>query len=308
MTPETLTTQYYEYKRSQCHSARSAYTRASDLGHPCIAYLCWTRLAGEKAETPDKVLACIFAEGRVQEQAVISDLLSLGYEIQQAQRAVYWEKFEISGHIDGWLYKQGEKAVLIEIKSVSPHAFSKFQTVEDIKAAKQYFYVKWISQLQVYMLMESVETSWLILKNKATGELRVIEVPLDYELAESLIKKAEQVKALVSITEPNLGPVKANNIDLCEGCQFRTICMPSIDAGAGAKAFNDPEMEAALDRRAEVQANAKEYSDLDDEIKEKAKRAFEAGDMMLICGKWLIRGVEGKRGEKKTWTTKITKI
>ena len=125
LTPESVVSAYYAMKKARCTSSRAAMTRASDLGHPCTAYVAFTRIAGEKAEPPDAKLACIFAEGNTQEQAVKTDLEKLGFRIDQSQRSLYWNKYEISGHIDGFLCETDDRNrpealhILIDIKSCS---------------------------------------------------------------------------------------------------------------------------------------------------------------------------------------------
>lgn len=314
LTPERLLEDYYKLKLSRARPSRSSSTRASSIGDPCTARIAWNRVAGEKAQMPDRVLASIYAEGRLQEHGVLMDLQEMGYDVIEAQRTVHWDAYQITGHIDGKLVWNGGKPISFEIKSISPFGFQKIHTAEDVMNHKVWFYQRWAAQIQIYMLLESEETFWLLLKSKTSGELRVIPFYLDLEYAEKYIKKAQVImdgmeaaktpEAWNSWLERN----RINDIDLCSDCAFKSLCLPIIDGGAGAKAFNDPDMEVALDRRAEIQSDAKEYDELDSEIKEKAKRAFDNGDTTLICGKWLIQGIEGLRKGKKSWTTKISKI
>lgn len=322
LTAEKLLSDYYEFKKSRSHPARSVATRASSLGHPCTAYLAWQRVAGEKEELPDARLACIFAEGELQEHGVLSDLREMGYRVFEHQRSVYWDKFELSGHIDGWIVTPSGEKVLIDVKSCSPFAFVKFNTQDDIRNASQWFYVKWLAQLQVYMLMESVDRSWIILKNKTYGEIKVIELTLDYAYAEGLLKKAEEVKEGVHDYQARgesdwrntwLKSSRLNDAEICSECHFKSICLPEIDAGSGVQSFDDPEMADKLSRREELQAAAKEFEELDKEIKEDAKRQFQTGNTHLICGNYSIIGKESTRKgftvkESKIWKTVIERI
>jgi hypothetical protein len=319
LSAEKLMSDYYAYKKSLCGSSRAAYTRASDLGHPCMAYIAFTRVAGEKADRPDAKLSCIFAEGRLQERGVFSDLAAMGYQVEQSQRAVYWDQFEISGHIDGWLGRDGSKPVLVEVKSCSPFAFAKFQTADDIKRAKQYFYAKWLGQIQVYMLLDNREEAWLILKNKATGELRVLPVTLDLEFAESLIKKAQEVKTGVPLGLQETGKDswqawlkthRLNDAEICLECSFKAICLPDIDAGAGVVFADDGETAEMLKRWHATAEASEEHAELDDTIKTRARRILDHGKSKeILCGDFFIRGTRVEpKGKNPYWKVDIGKL
>lgn len=297
LTPESLVKEYCDYKLSQCFSSRSMSNRASSIGNPCIAYLAFERVAGEKKELPDATLASIFAEGRLQEHGVISDLRAMGYEIHEAQRSMYWDRFNISAHIDGMLAKNGMKPVLIEIKSCSPFAFAKFNTVEDILASKKHYYRSWPCQLMIYMLLEEVEESYLILKSKTSGMIKVILVPLDLPLAESLLQKAEEVNRGVAQYASDsewrdhwLKDHRVKDIEQCLDCPFKSLCAPDIDAGAGIYFSSDGEMAESLKRWEETENASDEHAELDKDIKGKAKRVFEQGSREILCGDFIIKG------------------
>lgn len=303
ITAQQIEKDYYDMKLKRCHASRSSATRASELGHPCNAYLAWTRIAGEKADLPDRVLACIFAEGNLQEQGVKRDLMDAGYEIIEAQRTLAWDKFHIVGHIDGKITRNGSRPVVFDVKSISPYGFAKINTVDDMLNHRSFYYQKWPAQLQIYMLMEGEDRAMMILKSKTTGEIKAIPFTLDYDYAESLLKKAEAVQQGVEMysSKPDsweddwLQQNRADDIDICQGCHFKTICRPNIDAGAGAVTFDDPEMEQKIERHEEIKPIAKEYDELHEEITDEAKVAFEQGHPALLVGHWVISGKFSKR-------------
>lgn len=302
MTPETVTAEYYAHKLGDRKPSRASATWASNLGHPCTAYVALTRVAGEKAEPIDAKLACIFAEGNLQEQAVKIDLQQMGFKLSQAERRVFWDKYEISGKLDGYLSRNGERGVQIEIKSCSPFVFHKFNSFEDIKTAKKYFYRKWAAQLMIYMLLEGEEVGWFILKNKATGELKILAADLDLGFAESLIKKAEEIKAGVAEYDKSqkhsanfyweewLKPHRLNDPEICLECPLKATCLPEIDAGAGVYFANDGAMAETLKQWEDTEKASDDHADLDKEIKTKAKKVFEAGSKEIICGDFIIKG------------------
>lgn len=315
-TPESLQAEYEAFKVGKCSApARASATRISEIGHPCVAYLAFTRIAGEQRSKPDATLASIFDEGRKQEQSVMVDLREMGYECVEDQRAVYWNRFELSGHPDCKLAKNGWH-IPLEIKSVSPFGFAKMNSEADIRNHKSYFYAKWIAQIQIYMLLESCEEYWLVLKNKATGQIKIIPIKLDLEYAEQFLKKAEQVKdgvllySAVHLADWQGGWLRDHRLNdpkICADCPFKSICLPEIDSGPGAFLMGG-EIEEMLNERAKVQEASKQFEELDAEIKDAAKRVFEAGHTEIVCGNWHIQGTKQERKGKAFWVTSITKI
>lgn len=165
-TPESLQAEYEAFKVSKCSSpARASATRISDIGMPCTAYIAFTRIAGEQRDKPDAALAAIFDEGRKQEQSVMVDLREMGYQCVEDQRAIYWDRFELSGHPDCKLSKNGW-VVPLEIKSVSPFGFAKMQTEADIRNHKSYYYSKWISQCHSTCSSNPAKSTGLCSKTK----------------------------------------------------------------------------------------------------------------------------------------------
>jgi CRISPR/Cas system-associated exonuclease Cas4 (RecB family) len=241
--------------------------------------------------------------------------MAMGYSVVRGQRAVYWDRYEISGHIDGYLTKLGGDEVLIEVKSCSPFAFVRFQTIEDVKNAKKYYYRKWVHQLNIYQLLEPAEEAWLVLKNKATGELRILPHPLDYQLGEETLKKAELVKNMVDaargqeLPEGWLKPNRLNDAEICLECPFKAICCPEIDAGVGILFSEDGEMAEALKHWESTAQASEEHEELDKGIKAKAKFCFDAGSKEILCGEFVIKGTKIEpKGKQPYWKTEINRI
>ena len=335
MTPEKLVSDYESFKVSKCSSsARASATRISEIGHPCTAYLAFTRVAGEQREMPDPVLACIFDEGHNQERAVMQDLQAMGYTCTESQRSLYWDSFEISGHPDCKLSKDGW-SVPLEIKSVAPWNWVKMNCEADIREHKSYFYSKWAAQVHLYMLLESCEEYWVILKNKSTGQLKAIAFHLDLAFADQFLKKAEEVKRGVGAfkdIDTNLRQSLAwnewltshrlNDPDICNECPFKSTCLPELDAGEGAMSYQDPEFQEMISRHEEIKPLATEYDHLHEEITDNCKVMFNQGHTEIVCGDWHIMGKEGKftfydvpkdiKDKYKSfgakWTTKINRV
>ena len=81
--------------------------------------------------------------------------------------------------------------------------------------------------------------------------------------------------------EEDLPPVE--QIDDCKRCEFaKTLCFPDQDYGPGFSIMSDEEVEAKLLRREELQAAAKEFEEIDKEIKEQFRgKSAIVGDFKI---------------------------
>jgi len=165
--------------------------------------------------------------------------------------------------------------------------------------------------------MEGAEYGLMVFKNKTTGEKAQKVFRLEGELleyAESILKKLETVNAhIAEETCPD-----AALIDDCKGCAFcKTACFPGADYGPGIDIMQDPDLEAKLDRRGELEPAAKEFDALDKEVKDgfKGRRGAVVGSWIIESSKHERRGVDlpseiKKQYEKVTeyWITKIERL
>ncbi len=246
--------------------------RASEAGHPCVRFLVLSRLHPELKTLHDVSLQRIFDEGALHEAAVLREIQDAGLTIVEQQRPFEWKKFELSGRIDAKLALNGQN-IPLEVKSCSPNVFAAIKNLppEDMAKSKYSWVRRYPAQILLYMLMDNQETGIIIFKNKATGEkcqkiFRLTDDNLQY--AESILQKLERVNSFVAQNE--LPPVE--QIDECADCGFaKTSCFPGRDFGPGFDFLSDPEIEAKLLRWEELKEPAKEFEDLDKEIKEHFK-------------------------------------
>ncbi|MFH0851577.1 MAG: hypothetical protein V1876_02405, partial [Candidatus Peregrinibacteria bacterium] len=76
----------------------------------------------------------------------------------------------------------------------------------------------------------------------------------------------------------------------CKRCPFLgSMCNPPIAGGPGATIVTDPEVELALERRAQCEDAYREYKSIDEDIKERFR-----GTEYAIAGKFLLQGKWGK--------------
>ena len=304
--PMDLVKSVYWQKERKIKIAPCHTNRASSLGHSCERYLVLTRTAWDKKIPHDIGLQLIFDEGEIQENAVIRDLIDAGVKVTEQQKAFEWPKFQITGHLDLMVECDGWGGP-VEIKSMNPHIFDSINSLDDFK--KYPWTARYIAQMQIYLLMNNSENGYFLLKNKSTGELRQIEIRLDYEFAESLLKKAERVNAHI---ENKTLPDFVKDPDECKRCAFfGHVCNPPLEFDAPVIS-DDPGLLEMLDRRAEIKEFSTEYNRIDKKIKERFK-ADEYDGKSFVCGSHLIDIKKGFRNgytvaDTETFTVKIRSV
>lgn len=292
--------------------------RASEAGHPCVRFLVLSRIAPELKTLHDIGLQRIFDEGNLHEDALMRELMDAGIRVVEQQRPYTWPKFELSGRIDAKIAVNGAY-IPLEVKSCSPNVFAAIRDMapSDMLKSKYPWLRKYPAQILLYMLMEGVDTGIMLFKNKTTGEkCQKLFVLGDDMLvyAETILKKLEEVNAWVRKGE---APPAVRCPD-CDGCGFaKTSCFVGQDYGPGMDIIIDrADLEAKLARRAELAEAAKEYAELDEELKE----AFRGKS--AVIGEWKIesrayettsysipKDIKDKYAEKKTaYRTVIERI
>lgn len=272
--------------------------RASELGHPCLRYLYHLRIDWDKAPLPDGGLLELFEEGHYQEDAAIDLLRKAGYRIVEQQRPFTWDKYQITGHIDGrllpgsiegeWPEKGGKPvAVPFDIKGFSPWIWDSINSIGDMLNHRRVWMRKYPAQMTLYMLMGEEEHGVIILKDKTKARLKDLWMTLDWDLANSLVSKAEEVNAAVEAKEP---PERAEG-DYCHDCKFLMLCRPEIVNPDGAEILDNGELEALLVRRDKLAEAYTEYNGIDKQVK-----AMVKGVPKAVVGDFLI---SGKMVEKK---------
>lgn len=258
--------------------------RASTAGHPCVRYLVACRLCPDKKTLHGLELQRIFDEGNLHEEALLSEIKKAGFKIREQQRAYEWKNLQLTGRIDAKVAFDGSEVYFpLEIKSCSPNIFPSIKEMkpEDMIKSKYSWVRKYPAQILLYCMMEGQEEGLIIFKNKTTGEKcqKVFKVNDNLEYLESVLKKLEAVNDLVKKDE--LPPVV--QIDDCKRCEFaKTLCFPDQDYGPGFSIMSDEEVEAKLVRREDLQAAAKEFEEIDKEIKEQFR------GKSAIVGDWKI--------------------
>jgi CRISPR/Cas system-associated exonuclease Cas4 (RecB family) len=303
----------YEHKRSQIKQYPVHTNRASQLGHPCTRYLVFDRTRWEEKTLHNERLQMIFDLGNDIEARVMHDLTDAGVEVIEQQRAFFWKEYNISGHIDAKALIDG-MAYPLEIKSMSPFVFDRVNSVEDMLKSKYAYMRAYPGQVTLYLLMDNKERGFFICKNKVSGAMKEIPVTLDYELGESLLRKAEVINAHVNNqTLPD--PIEYDE-NVCSDCGYNHICTPDR-MGKEVEIVDDNELAELLAEWERLKPFSKEYDEVDKRISEAVN-----GREKILVDNWYITGSWRKRTgynvpdeikkqyaqESQYWVKKIQKV
>lgn len=309
-----------ERRNSFLHSEISRYPKSaftcSDI-HECDRYMIHSLLDWDKKELHDEGLQAIFDAGKREEENVKQ---RLGYELgiefieQQSPFEIKNNQGEViaRGRIDGKILWQG-KAIPVEIKSMNENSFNMINSLDDFK--KKPLYRKYLRQMQLYLYGNNQQYGLFILSNFRTEKIILVE--LDYGECEYILSRLERLWEMKKRGEYPEGTYKP---ELCDRCPFASLCMADV-SNKPADLINNEELEEKLNRREELSAAAKEYADIDAEVKAVFKSIPHAfvGKSFEIVGKEQVRkSVDSKaipeeirkQYEKETsyWITKIKKI
>lgn len=255
--------------------------RASSMGHPCTRYLVFERTRWQDKALHDVGLQFVFDLGNMIEDLTLQDLREAGLQVIEQQRPFTWDRYQITGHIDGSLVLDDE-AFPLEIKSTSPYLFEGIRDVAGMLTSKYHHLRRYPAQMCLYLLMSNKPRGLMLFRNKSTGRLREVWVDLDYELGEGLLQKAEAINAHVAAgTVPP--PVEWED-NLCGTCGYLHICTPDR-IGKEVETVSDEELEELCETRERNKAAHKEYKAADDILTKKLR-----GRDNLLIGRFWVTG------------------
>lgn len=296
LTPEFVVEQYETYKARQRNRSTMATSNwPTALAHDCEAYAVYNRIVPpEQRRKIGADLAMIFSEGNDQARMVKRDLIDAGFEVSGEEEQMSWPKYQISGRRDLLLWKEGmTEKIRTEVKSCSPFTFDAIHKPSDLIETEKDWLRKWFKQVALYMVLQSVNRYWLLLKNKANGQIKILEFLWDRDpiadTAEKMIAKAERVNKLVQIGAQPPAETKLADPDVCCECPFFDACLPDMTFGPGAVIFGDEdvaEMSAMLEERAKLEPLVKKFKELDDDLKSTVKSAGSGGQSVFSIGEW----------------------
>lgn len=299
----------YKAAASRVYPCRA--NRASEAGHSCERYLVYCRTNWRDRPAPSGELMMLFAIGNDIEERALRDLKDAGFVIEEQQKAFEWKEYEITGHLDAIL-RHDDKPYPIEIKGLQPFDWEKLEvgpdgyfSIDTFLKSKKSWIKKYPAQLTLYLMGDArSETGLFYIVNKLTGAPKAGWFALDYEYAESIIKKLERVNEHV---EAGTLPEQTDDISLCEYCDFLSLCLPEMRRSSLA-IDGDPELAEKLDRYHELKPAKAEYEAIDRYLKERLDGVEKA-----ICGDYMITGKRVDRKgytvpESSYWSRKIARI
>lgn len=287
---DAIERKHVEYLRSQIRIASPTAVHASAIGERCERRLYLSQIEPEHAAAHDETLESIFHEGRLHERAVITLLNELGMRVLAEQQTKRSHAYAISGTPEGLIMWNGVR-ILAEVKSVASWNWDTFTDAASLREHRSSIVQKWFAQVQVYLLMMDLEAGVLIAKNKQTGMLKAIPIPLDYEVAEKLLDKAARVKVAVEAKEP---PPIPDDLAPCATCPFRgRACFPPIGTEDGAAILVDDDLIEAARIYHETKPIVRQHETAKKRLVDAAaKRA-----MVLVGDDTIMTTVERKRKE-----------
>jgi hypothetical protein len=267
--------------------------RASEIGHECMTWHLLKRLRSDLAKPKNLGMKKRFHIGTALERPNMRLLQDAGLDVMESQEPLDWATGNLSGHMDAriGLPKIGPGDFPLEGKTAAPSTYRMIKKIYDTSRdwhdllAHKFTYLRaYPAQLQAYELLYNKEWGCWFFFEKASGDYFFWIVPLDYEYAETLVKRAEAIEALVkSGTIP-----AANRCDECAGCDYAdTYCFVGKDLGPGYDLLLSAEEIAMWEPRIERALELKPFSQEHDDLMEEIKEAFK-GRITLI-GKYLVR-------------------
>lgn len=279
MNATQINERLYQAKKDKIKVYPCNNLRASNLGHPCERYLYLLIKHWEEQKPYDVGLQAIFDLGNTIEEHTIKNIQEAGYEvITPTQRSWKIDKPLITGREDIRIKDENGELLPVEIKGLSPVEYDKLNSVEDFLKSKRHYVRAYPAQLYIYMLHFGKEKGFFALTNKLTGQTKFIEIPFDYDYAESLLQKAERIyKAL----DENTPPDSCEDVSVCENCSLQHICGQVRRIPADIEL--DDELENLINRKQELATAKREYEDVDKEIKARVGEREK-----VITGSYLI--------------------
>jgi len=272
---------------------------ASRIGHPCARYLYHVWVDWDKATPhPDSLLE-VFAEGRAQERAVELMLAECKFRLIEGQSRIQLDDPPISGKVEGRILPEvplpgwpegprGSRAILYEIKSVSPYSYPHLNSVADMLNSDRWYERMWPTQLQVYLHALKEDLGVMLIKAKTRMAVKELWVEADADYVGGILARTREIHAAILA----LNPPERTEGEQCKDCEHQLTCRPDIFYGQTAHVDSSAELTILLDIRAELMPASVKLNEVNDKIKKLL------GDReTVVAGDWLVRGTWVERKE-----------
>ncbi len=284
----------YLRRRSKVFEHKSNW--ASDLSDPCERKLVYHRTCWDKQEKPAPFLQGIFDTGTELEHTIVRLYNYIGE----------WgrPRWELAGHgvklNDGFLKdhqigcnpdvflkvwpEDGTQPKFlgpVDIKTMDPNIFRMVNCAEDLD--RKPHLRRYPGQVMMYELASNFEWGGLLLVNKSNlFDHKLIEIPLDYEYAESLIQKSDRINEhLKNGTLPD----QLNRTEDCQRCPYKAHCCPECSTGGNLTLLDNEalaEVLLSLDDLDEAKDQISTLEKMRDKLLEPHK------GQTLVCGDFIV--------------------
>jgi len=275
------------------------HNNASDIGFDCDTYQALCRLRGELKPKPSVALKKIFRVGTEWERPNIRWLQDAQIQVREtSDKRFEWKKYNIVGYMEADIVipQISERTKFpLEHKTVSPNGMREIQKCKarglPLTQASQPWVKKYPGQLMTYELFKEADFGVWFFFEKTSGDFLWWLAPLDYDYADSLIRRAERCNE--NVAKGHVPPPVQK--DLCNKCDFaQTYCFVGRDYGPGFVFMSHEEAERRLRRREELKGVHAEYERLDKSLKDHFR------GQNVVVGDFKIATVPHGNGSKVT--------
>ena len=193
----------------------------STLGHHCDRWL-WLSFRWAVVEKFDGRILRLFRRGHLEEPQIISDLRSIGIDIDGRQDHVDFGS-HVSGSVDGVIHHGVPTAEntphVAEFKTHSKKSFTDLK--KGVQESKPMHYV----QMQVYMLGLKLKRALYVAVCKDDDHMHTERVRFDIDVAKKAVARGKRIALSDRMPEPCTGASKAWY--LCKFCAAYSFCHES---------------------------------------------------------------------------------
>ena len=193
----------------------------STLGHHCDRWL-WLSFRWAVVEKFDGRILRLFRRGHLEEPQIISDLRSIGIDIDGSQDHVDFGS-HVSGSVDGVIHHGVPTAEntphVAEFKTHSKKSFTDLK--KGVQESKPMHYV----QMQVYMLGLKLKRALYVAICKDDDHMYTERVRFDIDVAKKAVARGKRIALSDRMPEPCTGASKAWY--LCKFCAAYSFCHES---------------------------------------------------------------------------------
>ena len=229
----------------------------------CAKALFYEKTGKEGNPAPDWLTQAA-EEGKWHETRIVKELLAQKDKVNCQQRELCYSDSEIEliGHIDGAIFNDINKPILLEVKSMSGDEFG-YWARHKFDAFPYYY-----DQLVCYMTTGNFGSCRYIVKNRESGIKDTTDILYDIKMVDRFVQIVKKLTAVKTAVLENKAPdinYDPYNIS-CKRCfEYSNICMPS---------YKLPNFET-LETATEMFREGNKIKDEGENLIEKAKAFFQ---------------------------------